>query len=145
MNNPKEKIRDLVGKAELKEALQVFYIALSEGGNVSKNDITQLNSQLAHLEEEENKGIISHSEKTLETNKIANRILSLLNTWNQGGEMSNLDKILYGLNIDKNADLGLLQMVNSDRIIPIRKFKRSFEDKKQADFTLQISILWENR
>jgi Effector-associated domain 11/inactive STAND len=141
MNNPKEKIRDLVGKAELKEALQAFYNAIAEGENVSYNDITQLNSQLSNLNESQIKGILSHNEEVLETAKISNRILSLLDTWNQGGEMSILDKLLYTLHIDKDADLGLLQMVNTDRIVPIRKFKRSFEDKKQAKIPFQFYFL----
>jgi ribosomal protein S20 len=141
MNNPKEKIRNLVGKAELKEALQYFYNAILEGENVSYSDITQLNSQLSNLNEAKIKGILSHNEETLETAKISNRILDLLDSWNQGGELSNLDKILYGLHIDNNADLGLLQMVNSDRIVPIRKFKRSFEDKKQAKIPFQFYFL----
>jgi hypothetical protein len=141
MINSKEKIRNLIGRAELKEALQVFYTALSEGENVSYNDITQLSGQLSNLQDAKIKGVISHDEETLETAKISNRILSLLESWHQGGEMSVLDKILYSLHIDKNANLGLLQMVNSDRLTPIRKFKRTFEDKKQAKKTFQFYFL----
>jgi Effector-associated domain 11 len=141
MNNPKEKIRDLVGKAQLKAALQVFYDALSEGDSVSKNDITQLSSLLANLTNQIDKNTISQADREQQFAIITNSILSYLDSWHQGGEASILDKILYALPIDKDADLGLLQMVNSDRITPIRKFKRSFEDKKQAKTPFQFYFL----
>lgn len=141
MNNPKEKIRDLVRNAQLKAALQMFYDALSEGENVSKNDITHLSSRLADLTNQIDKNTISQADREQQFANITNSILSYLSAWQQGGEVSLLDKILYALNIDKDADLGLLQMVNSDRIVPIRKFKRSFEDKKQAKTPFQFYFL----
>lgn len=141
MDSPKEKIRQLVGEAKLKEALQMFADSISAGDNVSFSDITQLNSQLSALSESKIKGILSQQEIILAENNISNRLLSLLETWQHGSTATALEKAIYSLPIDKDIDLGLIQMVNCDRKAPISKFKRKFEEKKQTKQPFQFYFL----
>jgi hypothetical protein len=139
--NPKEKIRQLIGEAKLKEALQLFTESLSEGDSVSKNDIILLSGQLTTLNQEISRSTISVSEKTLHTNKITKGVLDFLETWQEGSTASDLDKMIQALPIDKDAELGVMQMVNCDRRVPIRKFKRTFEEKKDAKQPFQFYFL----
>ncbi|MBL7817295.1 MAG: hypothetical protein JNL70_19975 [Saprospiraceae bacterium] len=141
MNNPKEQVRELVSDAKFKEALQVFADALSAGENVSVNDIAQINSQLSALNESKIKGILSTQDTQLAENNISNRILSLLDIWQQGGSATALERVIYTLPIDRDTELGVLQMVNCDRIVPIRKFKNSFKAKKEAKKPFQFYFL----
>jgi hypothetical protein len=141
MNNPKEKIRQLVNDAKLKEALQVFADALSAEDNVSSYDITQLNGQLSNLSREINEGILAQSDINITRNKIAKSILSLLDSWQQGETATILDRIIHSLPVDKDIELGVLQMVNCDRKLPIRKFTRIFGEKKEAKQPFQFYFL----
>lgn len=52
-----------------------------------------------------------------------------------------MERLIHALPIDKDAELGVLQMVNCNRRVPIRKFKRTFEDKKQARLPFQFYFL----
>ena len=139
--NPKEKIRQLVSEAKLKEALQLFAESLSAGDSVSLNDVALINGQLTTLNKDIGEGTISEGDKTLRANKIIRSILSLLDTWQQNDAASDLEKTIHALPIDKDAELGVLQMVNCDRKVPIRKFKRTFEEKKDAKQPFQFYFL----
>lgn len=139
--NPKEKIRQLVGDAKLKEALRLFAESLSAGDSVSLNDIALINGQLTMLNKDINKGTISEGDKTLQTNKIISSILSLLDEWQQNTTVTDLEKAIHALPIDKDAQLGFLQTVNCDRRNPMRDFNRIFEEKKQAKHPFQFYFI----
>jgi hypothetical protein len=139
--NPKDTIRQLVGEAKLKEALTTFADALSAGDNVSLNEIAQLNGQLSNLTKQINGNTISQTDKGIETAKISHSILSFLDIWQQDAAATALERIIYALPIDKDEKLGVLQMVNCDRKVPIRQFKRTFAEKKDAKQPFQFYFL----
>jgi Effector-associated domain 11/inactive STAND len=139
--NPKEKIRQLVGEAKLKEALQLFAESLSAGDSVSQNDIIQLNQQLSALNRDIQEGIISKADETVEFNRITKRISALLDTSQNNNIVNGLDRAIQALPIAKDAELGFLQMVNCDRRGLMRKFNRIFEEKKQAKQPFQFYFL----
>ena len=139
--HPKEKIRLLVSEAKPKEALRLFAESLSAGDNVSLNDIALINGQLTTLNKDIGEGTISEGDKTLQLNKITRSILSLSDMWQQNTSVTDLEKTIHALPIDKDAELGVLQMVNCDRKVPIRKFKRTFEEKKEAKQPFQFYFL----
>ncbi len=139
--NPKEKIQLLVSEAKLKEALRLFAESLSADDSVSRNDITQLNQQLSALNLKVQKGTISEGDEIVELNKMSESILSLLGDWQSNDSVNDLDKTIHALPIDKDAELGVMQMVNCDRKTPIRQFKRTFEEKKEAKQPFQFYFL----
>ena len=139
--HPKEKIRLLVSEAKPKDALQLFAESLSAGDNVSRNDITQLNQQLSALNRDSLEGVISKADETVKLNKITKSIAALLDEWQQNTSTTDLEKTIHALPIDKEAELGVLQMVNCDRKVPIRQFKRTFEEKKEAKQPFQFYFL----
>jgi hypothetical protein len=115
MYKPKEKIRQLVTEAKLKEALITFADALSASDNVSVNDITLLSGQLTTLNKDFNEGIMSQADKDVRITKIAKSIIFLLDTWQQNDTVSDWERIFNTLPIDKDAALSVLQMVNCNR------------------------------
>lgn len=131
----------MVSEAKLKEALQLFAESLSAGDSVSRNDVIQLNQQLSALNRDSLEGIISKTDETVESNRITKRISALLDEWQQNTTTTDLEKAIHHLPIDKEAELGVLQMVNCDRKVPIRKFKRTFEEKKDAKQPFQFYFL----
>jgi hypothetical protein len=139
--NPREEIRRLVGEAKLKDALRLFDESLSSNDNVSSSDITQLNQQLSALKRESDEGLISKADETVEFNRISKRISALLNRWRQNNVATALEQAIHALPIDKDAELGVMQMVNCDRKVPIRKFKRTFEEKKDTKQPFQFYFL----
>ena len=138
---PKEKIRTLIGEAKIREALQLFLESIEKGDNVSENDIIQLQSRFTTLELNEIKGILSHDEAQRDKAIISNSILSLLDSWKRTDTASDLDKIIRALPIDKDADLGVIQLVNCDRVRPIKQFSQRFNDKKSAQNPFQFYFL----
>jgi hypothetical protein len=139
---PKEKIKQLVGEAKLKHALQFFAESLSAGDSVSKNDIIQLSTQLSALTQQVNDGTISKADEIVEINRISKRVLYFVDDWQTANNaLTPLEAAIQKLPIDKDAELGVLQMVNCDRKKPIRNFKRLFEEKKQAKKPFQFYFL----
>jgi hypothetical protein len=139
--HPKEKIRLLVSEAKPKEALQLFAESLSADDNVSRNDVIQLNQQLSALNRNSLEGVISKADENVEFNRITKRISALLDEWQQSTIVTDLERTIHNLPIDKDAELGFLQMVNCDRRIPMRKFNSIFEEKKQIKQPVQFYFL----
>lgn len=138
---PKEKITALIREAKIREALQLFLESIEEEDNVSKNDIIQLQSRYTTLELNEIKGILSHDVAKIDKAIIFNSTLSLLDSWKRTDNASDLDKIIRALPIDNDADLGVIQLVNCDRVRPIKQFNQRFNDKKSAQNPFQFYFL----
>lgn len=138
---PKEKIKEHVRNARLRKALELFRESLSPKDSVSESDILQLSARNAKLEEKENKGTISVADADLERAKITDAILDLLNGCQSDTTLTALEQAIAALPIGKDAELGVLQLVNCDRTKPIRLFKRAFNDKTEAKKPFQFYFI----
>lgn len=72
------KINDLLAQGELDNALQQMQNLLSIAASDLKNDAVILRGRLSKLKSDVRKGIINHSDETLEFNQISNGTLGLL-------------------------------------------------------------------
>lgn len=140
----KSAIRQLVAQDKIKETLKQFsdYIVPEDDDEIV-NSIIGLRSRLAKIEKEKQIGSISFEDEQLELAKIRDSFLSLLNSFEEPNNNKNTDieTIFQSLHIDKEANLGLLQMVNSNRIPPIRKFKRNYSTLTDANRPFQFYFL----
>ncbi len=139
--NPKDKIRNLIENGRIREALQCFLENLADGDTVSMDDVLGLSGRFSRLVEQENDGTVSVDDARLERANINKSILSFVQLWSSGDAGSILDKAIAALPVHKDADLGLIQRVNCDRIKPVRKFNQTFESKKQARQPFQFYFL----
>jgi hypothetical protein len=139
--NPKEKINTLVATGKIREALQFFLEKTNPNEQTLRTAIFQLSAQWNQLEDEKNKGIVSVADANLQANKINIAILNYVNNWDINTYESELEQIINSLPVSDSADLGALQMVNCDRITPLKKFNRSFEEKKTAKSPFQFYFL----
>lgn len=138
---PKEKIKEHVRKAQPRKALELFQESLSPKDSVSESDILQLSARNAKLEEKENKGTISVADANLERANINDAILNLLNGCHSDTTLTALEQAIAALPIGKDADLGVLQLVNCDRKKPIKKFKQAFNEKTEAKQPFQFYFI----
>lgn len=75
INTYKEEAKQLIGKARLKEALDLLEKNISEQ---FKGQVITLKSRLAKLQSDNMLGLINSSEESIERNKITNAVLGLL-------------------------------------------------------------------
>ena len=137
---PKEKIKALVSTAKIREALLLFRESLSPNDSVSENDIIQLSFRYMTLEDKESKNLISFDNAGLERAAISNALLNFLNQWNKG-DKSPLDKAILALPVDKEADLGKLQLLNCNRERPIKRFNKVFDKQKTNKQAFQFYFI----
>ncbi|MDZ7879935.1 MAG: hypothetical protein U5L45_19815 [Saprospiraceae bacterium] len=93
------------------------------------------------MERRENKGTLSYDEAKRVRATISNSILQYVDNWKTADSTSLLDKTILALPIDKDEKLGVLQLVNCDRIKPIKRFKEAFEEKRQAQQPFQFYFI----
>ena len=137
----KEKIQRLVGQAKIREALQMFLESLSSNDSVSEDDITMLSSQLSSVEKEETNGIINNTDAVRRRNAVGFATLNLLKNCTSDDSTSLLEKAINKLPVDKDADLGKLQLLNCNRDRPVKRFNKVFEKKKTAAEAFQFYFL----
>ncbi len=137
----KEQIRNLISNGKTKEAIALFYESLTQNDAELSKNITLQSGRLSGLNDKINAGTISTDDANTEFTNISNSVLNYLSAWDTSDSTSLLDKIINDLPISKDADLGLLSLVNCDRIVPIRKFNSNFEAKKELKQTFQFYFL----
>ena len=137
----KDQIRNLISKGKTKEAIALFSECLSSSDAELSNDLISLSGRLNTLNDKTNKGLINQDDENTEGSKITNSVLNFLKTWDESDSTSLLDRMIAELSIDKDADLGLLSLVNCDRIGPVKKFNRNFEEKKELKQPFQFYFL----
>jgi internalin A len=77
----KEKVRNLISKAKIKEAMdEIATWAHEQNQEQLKNDISVLKSDFTDLSREKTLGLLGSSEANIRQNQLANRVLSLLNS-----------------------------------------------------------------
>ena len=139
--NSKEQIRNLISNGKTKEAIALFYESLTPNDIELSKNITLQSGRLSSLNDKINLGSISQEDANTEYTNISNSVLNYLSAWDTNDSTSLLDKIINDLPISKDADLGLLSLVNCDRIVPIRKFNSNFEAKKVLKQPFQFYFL----
>ncbi|MDZ7876794.1 MAG: COR domain-containing protein [Saprospiraceae bacterium] len=121
----KDKIRQLVGEARLREALQL----LRELELVEDTEIIQLSAHFSEAERMNMKNLISQQDYSMQIKRISMEILSLLDKMIET-PISKLDEVIRSIPLNDDAEIGLLQLVNCNRIKAIRKFTRAFDAKR---------------
>ena len=82
----KNKVRDLIGKARIKEALDLMATWAHENNHAQlKSDVTLKKSDLATLDREKTLGLISGGEASTRQNKLTYSILNLLDGLDEAG------------------------------------------------------------
>ena len=112
----KDQIKNLISKGKTKEAIALFSECLSPSDAELSDNLISLSGRLNTLNDKTNKGLINQDDENTESSKITNSVLNFLKTWDESDSTSLLDKMISELSIDKDADLGLLSLVNCDRI-----------------------------
>ena len=115
--------------------------SLSPNDSISENDIIQLTARYSNLEIQVNKDTISPDEAKRFRSAISDSILQYVDSWKTTDTTSLLDKTILNLPIDKDEKLGVLQLVNCDRIKPIKRFKESFNEKQTAKQPFQFYFI----
>ncbi len=139
--NPKQRILELVANGRIKESLILFMESIADSDNFAKNSVFQLSAQWNRLEDDKNKGIVSVADAQLQANKVTNAIIEFANQCNFEGETSALENAITSLPLSESIELGALQLVNCDRILPLKRFNRAFEEKKIAKNPFQFYFL----
>ena len=137
MNTIVEEIEKLVIDGDIKTCLNNLRDVLSISNSELLNDVIIISSELNKLESDKRKGILNYSEESIQTNKINNRILSVLDVIKENGEIIN-QFIQTDAKINKaNKELGF--KTNSwMKSSLIKRIARLKEDKLERD----ITILW---
>ena len=75
----KETVRTLIGKAKIKEAIdEIARWAHEQDQEQLKDDIAQLRGTMLNLNREKNLGLLSSSDATTQLNQLRNKVLSLM-------------------------------------------------------------------
>ena len=144
MSFPKEKIKKLASEAKVREALRLFRDNTSFEDKDIQNKILGLNGRFSKNKDDFNDGLILDNVYNVELNRITNTILSLADEYaneNNAPQLAPLDAAIAALPLSKNAELGVLQLVNCDRRAPHNQFKRAFKAKITAKQPVQFYFI----
>ena len=134
-----KEIRRLVSEDKIRPALTKFLESLETNDSVSEDDIAHLSSRFYSLEAEIRRNVNSPAEMTRQRNAIVFDIIRHLNGCKSTTSL--LDKAINKLPVDKDADLGKLQLLNCNRDRPVKRFNKVFEKKKTAAEAFQFYFL----
>jgi hypothetical protein len=122
------QIEERIKADRLEEALQYW---IQQGvDNTLRNDLIQQMSRLTIASTERNRGLIGFPEESRVRNEVRFALLSLLNTWNPGGNSSQLDQAIAALQIRPDNAISALHLHNCDRSKQANSFFRAFNGRK---------------
>lgn len=137
MNTVLKEIEDLIIQGNIKNCLGNLRDILSISNSELLDDVIIINSEFNKLEADKRKGILTYSEETIHSNKVNNRILSVINEIKEDEDIIN-KFVETNEKLNKaNQELGF-ETHSWMRNTVIRRIAKLKEDK----LVDKISILW---
>jgi len=138
--DPKEIIRNFLSAGQLDETFRHLNHYLPPGSSVL-GEITILASQYKELQKQKGLGLISIQEEQLTYNRIVFGLNDILHHWHPGGDKTALQRAIKLLDIDPDAEIGAIHLVNCDREIGVKKFRKVFNRKRDAHQAFQFYFI----
>jgi len=138
--NPKEVIQNLLAASQLDEAFRQLIYQLPSGSSLC-GEASILQSQFGNLQSQKALGLISVQDEQLIYNRIVYGLNDLLNRWHPGGNLSALQRAVERLDIDPDAEIGAMHLVNCDREAGVKKFRKVFNKKRNACQAFQFYFI----
>lgn len=138
--NPKEITHNLLASGQLDEVFLQLANHLPPGSPLL-GELAILQSQHGNLQSQKALRLISFHEEELARNGIVYGIKTILDRWNPGGDQSVLQKAVKSLDIDPDAEIGAMHLVNCDREAGVKKFRKVFNRKRDAKHAFQFYFI----
>lgn len=138
--NPKESIHSLLASDQLDEVFRLLAYYLPPDSALS-GDVIVLQSQYTHLQSQTIKRVISYQDGETTRNAIIYGLTNIIDRWNPGGDKSALQKAVESLDIDPDAGIGAMHLVNCNRESGVKKFRKVFNRKRNENQAFQFYFI----
>ena len=138
--NPKETIQNFLAAGQLDEVFRQLAHHLPTGSPLL-GELAILQSQYGNLQSQKALRLISFQEEELARNGIIYGIKTIVDRWSPGGDKSALQRAVELLDIDPDAEIGAMHLVNCDREAGVKKFRKVFNRKRNEKQAFQFYFI----